>query len=88
MRSAALVQEPMPIITEQEAVVTEAFPNPSAAMTGVKPPVLAGAEGDESGGSSAGKYEGVTENDRQALIDAKSPAAGYASDGPSPAQAE
>ncbi|KAF8070853.1 hypothetical protein HT031_000934 [Scenedesmus sp. PABB004] len=71
-RTVGDTQRPIEIITEQEAVVTEAFPNPSEALS-PKPPVLAAAEGDEQRGGNAGQFEGVDASSRQALIDAKSP---------------
>eukprot|EP00775_Hariotina_reticulata_P005569 gene5569-5806_t len=66
-------KRPMPIITEQEAVAPEAFPNPSENIS-PKPPVLAAAEGDEQLGCNANQFEGIDASCRQGLIDAKSPA--------------
>jgi hypothetical protein len=63
----------MEIITEQEAVAPEAFPNPASGIS-EKPAVLAAAEGDEQRGANRGQFEGITAADRQRLIDEKSPA--------------
>jgi hypothetical protein len=64
----------MEIITEQEAVAPEAFPNPATRVGSEKPAVLAAAEGDEQYGANRGQFEGLTAADRQRLIDEKSPA--------------
>jgi hypothetical protein len=72
-KTVASTKRPMPIITEQEAVAPEAFPNPAAGIS-PKPAVLAAAEGDEQRGASRGQFEGITAADRQRLIDEKSPA--------------
>ncbi|KAF6261615.1 hypothetical protein COO60DRAFT_1699691 [Scenedesmus sp. NREL 46B-D3] len=72
-KTAASTKRPMEIITEQEAVAPEAFPNPASGISS-KPAVLAGAEGDEQYGSNKGQFEGLNAGDRQRLIDEKSPA--------------
>jgi hypothetical protein len=71
--SVADTKRPIPIITEQEAVAPEAFPNPAENIS-PKPPVLAQAEGDEQLGCNANQFEGIDASCRQGLIDAKSPA--------------
>ncbi|WIA11411.1 hypothetical protein OEZ85_011528 [Tetradesmus obliquus] len=74
-KTLASTKKAMPIITEQEAVAPEAFPNPAASrIPGAKPAVLAAAEGDEQRGPNRGQFEGLNEGDRQRLIDEKSPA--------------
>lgn len=64
-------KKPIPIITEQEAVAPEAYPNPSNA-TG-KPAVLQAAEGDENKGKFAQQFGDLKASDRQSLINAKTP---------------
>lgn len=72
-RTVGDTKKPIPIITEQEAVAPEAFPNPSEAYS-PRPPVLAAAEGDEHQGENAGQFQGLDASGRQELIDKKSPA--------------
>lgn len=72
-KTVADTKKSMPIPTEQEAVAPEAFPNPAGNIY-PEPPVLSSAAGDEQYGPNAGQFKGLTEGDRQGLIDAKSPA--------------
>jgi hypothetical protein len=72
-KTVANTKRPIPIITEQEAVAPEAFPNPAENIS-PKPPVLAQAEGDEGQGPNAGQFKGLKKSDRQGLINKKSPA--------------
>lgn len=62
----------IPIPTEQEAVAPESFPNPASGVTS-EPSVLSQAASDERYGPNAGQFKGLTQGDRQGLIDKSSP---------------